>query len=54
MSKMAGKAYNQDSYSLRFDENQNDNHRRITVQALDFDWIFEGDNTKNFINLLWN
>ena len=26
--------------------------RRITVQSLDFDWIFEGDNTFRLIDLL--
>ena len=30
------------------------NMRRITVDALDFDWIFEGENTLEFLKLLHN
>jgi hypothetical protein len=33
--------------------NENDSQiKRVSIEAIDFDWIFEGDNAKQFIMLL--
>ena len=39
---------------LKFSEVSKDIEKRIALEAIDFDWIFEGDNAKTLILLLAN
>lgn len=40
------------SNSLQIEDQESNSNKNVTVQALDFDWIFDEDNTNNFIKLL--
>jgi hypothetical protein len=40
-----------DQNLLLNDENES-NIKRVKVEAIDFDWIFKGDNAGNFLKLL--
>ena len=42
-------------YHLNFDPDEEyETLKKISLEALDFDWIFDGENAKNLIGLLSN
>lgn len=42
------------SKELKYDIQNNSSMKRVKVEAIDFDWVFEGNNCKTLIKLLAN
>ena len=49
---MQKKANQLRSQTLKFDDKEESHNRRVSIQAIDFDWIFTDNNAENFILLL--